>query len=364
MPGGLPAFDLSRYFSPVPSVPALGIYSPLRPEQRNKRLYLHWGNKKPTDNADSGPILTKVIQKGTLQAQLNCDGFCEAFRFFRISLRTVYLSDPNDINSEQTSHSATDLLSQRDRNRRTISFRAGNAFQISVINHESVINPEVYSGTTEYRAVISFFIDNILLDNLFIEVMPSANQANNPVSYFDVSRFSHLLTNVPSAPSIAIDTGNLLPAKTGGLDNRVSKEIQKLNLSGIVELYQLILPGSLSAKTDDNKMFILYLTSTISEEKETNPYLKFGGKNYIPWPIETDNFNWDGRSAFARPKIRIGLVNPTIRSLFIGRDNELLGAKLRIIKTSKIFLTMENTEIKKIPLTILMRLITWNGNQV
>ena len=243
--GFLVPTSLRDFLSLPPSVPSLGIYSNLSSSflhGDSPKLFLRWGNKEPTDDANSGPTQTDIIRNGQFKVVLNCDGFYLS-RNFPLDVEVVSKSNPID-NTGIVLRSET----YGDRsNIGFITFRTGYFLRIFIGGYDS--------NDWEFRAVLSFFIGDVLFDNLFIEAKQSVNQVNNPVSYFHLSRFRDLLRDLPALPEKDLEesrkpirTGDLPTGGTGepeekNTKNKIIAEIQNLNIKGIIELYQLIIPG-------------------------------------------------------------------------------------------------------------------------
>ena len=191
---------------------------------------------------------------------------------------------------------------------------------------------KLLSGVIPNRYIDRKSLINIYINGKFSErVLIIVDKEHDP-------HYSHIYSGSGIIPEFRdkSDEDSFYEAVFGDGDvqkGEISKDLQGLTQDNVVELYQF----TLSDGTE------LYFTSNILGDSTVNAtpdlsFVYFGGQKYIPLPIESDNFKWDGRSQFTRPKIRIGLGSLSIRSLFVGTNNDLLGVKIRIIKTFRNFL--------------------------
>lgn len=111
----------------------------------------------------------------------------------------------------------------------------------------------------------------------------------------------------------------------------IASEIQKLNPSAIIELFELdttIYPGGsifrFHAGVNGNLM-----------------NLTWGGNEYVPMPIEADGFEWRGSGPLPRPRVRVanvtGLLGAAVREM-----SDLIGCKVTRRRTFAKYLDAVN----------------------
>lgn len=252
-----------------------------------------------------------------------------------------------------------------DRNRAAYYFLINNEiaapnFSRAVVNFETDIVGKyfVLSPPPETDITAGFYFDNV--ENIRPHIGKSfiiENRIGNPAGLNFTRQYvsvdNYVIRgggSIPDGEARLITLEKINDTNTGGFDGTVtfssspapvlsiSEAIQGLSQEGIITLYEFTIPAELSPT---GRLHVARFTPNVLAQTTARDPLQrvfFGRNEYVPIPIESDNFKWDGKSEFTRPKIRIGLGNLTIRSLFVGKENDLLGVQVRIMKTFKDFL--------------------------
>lgn len=114
---------------------------------------------------------------------------------------------------------------------------------------------------------------------------------------------------------------------------KIQTEIQKLEPSAIIELFQMELTAAIN---DVDQTFYYHAgTNAISGD------IVFNGITYAATPIEVDGFEASARGTLPRPTMRVANVAGTISSLLLAYNP--LNAKVTRIRTCKKFLDGEAT---------------------
>ena len=106
----------------------------------------------------------------------------------------------------------------------------------------------------------------------------------------------------------------------------VESQVQKQNPGNIVSLFTLS-TSNLGGSTTFN---------FTAMSRETTSVV-FNGVTYTPIDIEAEGFEWDGKGAFPKPKLRVSNVAGLVSAAIVG-ENDLIGATLTRIKTFEEFL--------------------------
>lgn len=112
---------------------------------------------------------------------------------------------------------------------------------------------------------------------------------------------------------------------------KIASEIQKLNPSSIIELYELDSRNHVGGS-------VLRFHAGLNG---LNGRIVWGGFEYLPFPIDAEGFEWRGSGSLPRPTVRIanvtGLVGAAVRDL-----NDLIGSKFTRIRTFSKYLDAVN----------------------
>jgi lambda family phage minor tail protein L len=108
-------------------------------------------------------------------------------------------------------------------------------------------------------------------------------------------------------------------------------ELQKINPSSIIELFELQLVTALHGA---NTIFRFHAGSNMNANGE----LVWNGNAYERYPIEADGFEYTGNGQLPRPKVRVSNIFGTITAILLtvnntSAGNDLNGAKLTRIRT-------------------------------
>ena len=103
---------------------------------------------------------------------------------------------------------------------------------------------------------------------------------------------------------------------------KIREEVQKLNPSAIVELFEL------DTRNYTGGSILRFHTGT----NQLNDYIVWNGNEYVPFPIQIDGFEWKSTGTLPRPKASIanvtGIISESLRSM-----DDLIGSKLTRIRT-------------------------------
>jgi lambda family phage minor tail protein L len=114
--------------------------------------------------------------------------------------------------------------------------------------------------------------------------------------------------------------------------DKIQSEIQKLEPSAIIELFQLELTAAV------NGIDHTYYYHAGTNELTSN--IVFNGKTYTAFPIEVEGFNLTSKGAIPRPTMRLANVTSAISAILVLYSP--LGAKVTRIRTCKKFLDAVN----------------------
>lgn len=108
-------------------------------------------------------------------------------------------------------------------------------------------------------------------------------------------------------------------------------ELQKINPSSIIELFELQLVTALHG---ENTIYRFHAGSNM----DANGELVWNGNTYLRFPIEVDGFEYNGNGQLPRPTIRVSNIFGTITAILLTVNgatagNDLAGAKLTRIRT-------------------------------
>jgi lambda family phage minor tail protein L len=110
----------------------------------------------------------------------------------------------------------------------------------------------------------------------------------------------------------------------------IREESQKPETSELIELFTL----DLTVFGDTVYYFIA--------AKPSSGSVVWQGNTYVPFDLEAEGFELDGKGAAAQPKVRFSVTNPVITA-FINAFNDMVGATITRCKTYKKFLDGETT---------------------
>ena len=103
---------------------------------------------------------------------------------------------------------------------------------------------------------------------------------------------------------------------------KIASEVQKLNPSAVVELYELDTTNHV-----DGGVFRFHPGTSV-----VGGPVVWAGNTYIPFPIEVSGFEWKGSGTLPRPTIRVanvdGLMGEAVRQM-----EDLIGAKFSRLRT-------------------------------
>ena len=114
-------------------------------------------------------------------------------------------------------------------------------------------------------------------------------------------------------------------------------ELQKINPSNIVELFQLQLDSSIHGANT-----IYYFHNGVSENNNGN--LIFDNIEYTRMPIEASGFEFNGKQ-LPRPKLAVSNILGTITTLLLTLPQGLEGAKVTRIRTLERYIDHINFDI-------------------
>jgi len=111
-------------------------------------------------------------------------------------------------------------------------------------------------------------------------------------------------------------------------------ELQKINPSNVIELFQLQLDNDIHGSTTT-----YYFHNGTSENKDAN--LIFNNLEYTRMPIEADGFEFDGKQ-LPRPTLKISNILGTFTTLLLTLPQGLEGAKVTRIRTLERYIDNTN----------------------
>ena len=114
-------------------------------------------------------------------------------------------------------------------------------------------------------------------------------------------------------------------------------ELQKINPSNIVELFQLQLDTTIHGANTT-----YYFHNGVSENNNTN--LVFNNIEYTRMPIEASGFEFNGKQ-LPRPKLTVSNILGTFTTLLLTLPQGLEGAKVTRIRTLERYIDHENFAI-------------------
>ena len=114
-------------------------------------------------------------------------------------------------------------------------------------------------------------------------------------------------------------------------------ELQKINPSNIVELFQLQLDTTIHGASTT-----YYFHSGVSENNNSN--LVFNNIEYTRMPIEASGFEFNGKQ-LPRPKLTVSNILGTFTTLLLTLPQGLEGAKVTRIRTLERYIDHENFAI-------------------
>ena len=133
-------------------------------------------------------------------------------------------------------------------------------------------------------------------------------------------------------------------------------ELQKINPSNIVELFQLQLDSSIHGANT-----IYYFHNGVSENNNGN--LIFDNIEYTRMPIEASGFEFNGKQ-LPRPKLAVSNILGTITTLLLTLPQGLEGAKVTRIRTLERYIDHINFDIGDILLEDESELLQENDSLV
>lgn len=104
-------------------------------------------------------------------------------------------------------------------------------------------------------------------------------------------------------------------------------ELQKINPSSIIELFQLQLVTQIHGSST------IYRFHAGTNATGTNGEVVWAGNSYLRFPVEADGFEYSGNGQLPRPKLRASNVFGTITALILSIPNGLEGSKVTRIRT-------------------------------
>jgi lambda family phage minor tail protein L len=112
---------------------------------------------------------------------------------------------------------------------------------------------------------------------------------------------------------------------------KIASEVQKLNPSAVVELFEL------DTRNHVGGSILRFHAGT----NALQDYVVWGGNEYAPFPIEAQGFEWRGSGTLPRPTVRVanvtGLLGAVVREM-----DDLIGSKVTRIRTFARYLDAVN----------------------
>lgn len=115
----------------------------------------------------------------------------------------------------------------------------------------------------------------------------------------------------------------------------VAGEFQTLAPSSIIEMFRLDI-NALQHGLDESYYF------HAGSNMNGNGDLVWAGQAYTRFPLEADGFEYNGKGALPRPKVRISNIAGTITTMLLALPNGLEGAKVSRIRTLARYLDAVN----------------------
>ncbi len=117
-------------------------------------------------------------------------------------------------------------------------------------------------------------------------------------------------------------------------------ELQKIEPSSIIELFELQLVASLHGSADVYRFHS-------GANMNANGEVVWGGNTYLRFPVEADGFAYEGNGQLPRPKLRVSNILGTITAVLLSVNafnpgSDLNGAKLTRIRTMARYLDGAN----------------------
>lgn len=112
-------------------------------------------------------------------------------------------------------------------------------------------------------------------------------------------------------------------------------ELQAIAPSAVIELFELQLN---TAQHGSNDIYRFHAGTNLKD----NGDVVWAGNSYLPFPIEAEGFEYSGKGALPRPKIRCSNVLGTITAILAGLPSGLEGAKVTRIRTLARYLDAVN----------------------
>jgi lambda family phage minor tail protein L len=121
----------------------------------------------------------------------------------------------------------------------------------------------------------------------------------------------------------------------------VREELASLSPSSVIELFELRTSIALHGACE-----IYRFHAGVNAKAVSGPVV-WKNREYTPWPVEADGFEYDGKGSLPRPRIRIGNVDGSISAILleinaINAGNDLTGAKVTRIRTLARFIDAVN----------------------
>lgn len=112
---------------------------------------------------------------------------------------------------------------------------------------------------------------------------------------------------------------------------KIASEVQKLNPSAVVELFELDTTNHLGGS------ILRFHAGT----NQVGGYVTWAGQEYVPFPIEVSGFEWRSSGSLPRPRIKVanvtGLLGAAVRDM-----DDLVGSKVTRIRTFAKYLDAVN----------------------
>ena len=120
-----------------------------------------------------------------------------------------------------------------------------------------------------------------------------------------------------------------------------TSELQKINPSSIIELFQLELRAAIHG------VDFTYYFHNGTNSFNSNGNIIWDGQTYSAFPIEVEGFEYQGQGPLPRPKIRVANLLSSITAILLDVNettpgNDLTGAKLTRVRTLLRYIDDEN----------------------